>query len=303
MIMLLYSFSKDEPYKWLTHQSDFGIANIDYKSIIKQIKPVFDRDVNFTTRDFVNAFIGKHKVKKNISIFYPEYKSEFSYGHECIIKPINEGENPFDIILNNIVRFSDVIIKFKHAIEFRLDVPELSFKKLFTKFIDDKLSLDFGMKVFSDNFSIISAQLSTYIDTNNFFSGMEIIIGWLNSYKSLSNKIEIDLHSTSEVYMLTIFHKNSQIKKDSNDNKLKGTSGDLETLRKKWFSVVDFNIEADLIDGPFSISCLDNDTTLSFIEDVSRKGKTPSLSENKIIKQNNKIGGVKYTIKIYKNNS
>jgi len=292
MVKFLYQFSSDEQYKWFTHKPDLKVDEINYLSRIENFKKIkIPFNLNYSTILFIKSFFLKDE---KLSVFHPGFTTELTYSNEKILTEIKKGINPFDIIINKI-SFVDIINKFKNAIEFRLDKDKYTFDNLFMDFITNKISVDINEK-YTYDFLKNSKILTTYIDVNNFFRGIYIIMEWVNKYKSLSNELIIDLKEENDYYLLILFHKGSKIHHDPFSLKLNGLGGDFDTLRKYWFSIVDFEIEADFAENnkSYHLICLNNETQLSFTN--------PKLSENLIIPIQDSVGGVKYFIKIYKNN-
>jgi len=292
MVKFLYQFSSDEQYKWFTHKPDLKVDEINYLSRIENFKKIkITFNLNYSTILFIKSFFLKDE---KLSVFHPGFTTELTYSNEKILTEIKKGINPFDIIINKI-SFVDIINKFKNAIEFRLDKDKYKFDNLFMDFITNKISVDINEK-YTYDFLKNSKILTTYIDVNNFFRGIYIIMEWVNKYKSLSNELIIDLKEENDYYLLILFHKGSKIHHDPFSLKLNGLGGDFDTLRKYWFSIVDFEIEADFAENnkSYHLICLNNETQLSFTN--------PKLSENLIIPIQDSVGGVKYFIKIYKNN-
>jgi len=292
MVKFLYQFSSDEQYKWFTHKPDLKVDEINYLSRIENFKKIkIPFNLNYSTILFIKSFFLKDE---KLSVFHPGFTTELTYSNEKILTEIKKGINPFDIIINKI-SFVDIINKFKNAIEFRLDKDKYKFDNLFMDFITNKISVDINEK-YTYDFLKNSKILTTYIDVNNFFRGIYIIMEWVNKYKSLSNELIIDLKEENDYYLLILFHKGSKIHHDPFSLKLNGLGCDFDTLRKYWFSIVDFEIEADFAENnkSYHLICLNNETQLSFTN--------PKLSENLIIPIQDSVGGVKYFIKIYKNN-
>lgn len=302
MVKLLYLFSYDESFKWFTHNPDNSIDKINYTQKLndfdKNLKAFYlTWDLNFHTYFFIrNFFINNSKKKSEYNKFkidYPiQYSTVLSFANEEIKKRIESGISPFDIVIND-EYFSKTIQLFKNSIEFRLDYKEYKFESVFRNFVVNNLSIDLIDK-YGDNFNGIAKSLTAYLDVNNFYRGLKVVLGWINDYKSLSNQIIIDLLSEDDYYNLIIFHKNSRFLTSPYSSKFNGNSGDLEKLRKYWFSIVDWNIEADCIyDGKteaYNFICLKENTELT----------DNKLTSNIIEKLDSNVGGVKHTIKIYK---
>jgi len=297
MLKFLFQFSSQEGYKWFTHKPDLRIDEINYLSKLESIKKYkMPFDINIATYMFMRSFFLKDKNSNDkLNIFYPNFTTELTYSNEKILTKIKKGINPFDIVIDGIY-FADVINKFKNAIEFRSDNDKYKFNTLFMDFITNNLSIDINEK-YTDDFKNNSKSLSTYIDVNNFFRGINLILKeWLNKYKSLSNELIIDLKNENDYYLLSFFQKGGEIQNKPTSTKLNGLAGDFNTLRKYWFSIVDLEIKADFAENkkPHKIICLNNETQLT-VNDAK-------LSKNVIKPLQDTVGGVMYLIKIYKNN-
>ena len=297
MISFLYKFSSDDQYKWFTHEPDLKIQKINYLSRLESFNKIkIPFNINYATAVFTKSFFLKNQsYGDKLNIYYPNLFTELTYHNEKVLNEISKGNSPFEIVIEG-TYFVDIVNRFKQAIEFRLDNDKYKFITLFMDFVTNNLSIDVNEK-YTEDFKNKSKSLSTYIDVNNFFRGINIILErWVNKYKSLSNELVIDLGEKNDYYLLTIFHKGSKIIHEPSSPKLSGTAGDLNTLRKYWFSVVDLEIQADFTEHnrPHKIICLDKETKLSV--------NNTKLSKNVIEPFQNSVGGVKYLIKIYKNN-
>jgi hypothetical protein len=296
MVKFLYKFSSEDKFKWFTHEPDLKIEKINYQNLLNQIKKkLYYPNLNYSTTGFIKNFL----FKTDVEIYYPHQKINLTYGSKVIQEQLEKGKNPFKIKVED-TYFKNAIESFKCAIEFRIDYGEkLKFSYLIKDFFLTHLSLDFTDS-YTDRFNKIGKSMNTFMDMNNFFAGLGKIIKWINHHKSLSTEIEIDLTNNEDDYTLTIFHKNSHIPREATHQKLKGISGDFETLRKYWFSIVDFEIQADFksnsISRPYSISALDSNTFMS------KQKNNYILSENTIalINDLDTVGGVKYLVKIFK---
>lgn len=293
MVKFLYKFSSDDKYKWFTHEPDLKIEEINYPNLLSHIKKkLYYPNLNYSTTSFIQKFLFDTTVK----IYHPYQKISLTYGSKAIVEQLENGENPFTIKVED-AYFKNSIESFKRAIEFRIDYGEKNkFSYLLKDIFLEHLSLDFN-ETYTERFNSTGKTINTYIDTNHFFSGIKKIIEWINHYKSFSTELEIDLEENEDFFSLIIFHKNGYMPTKASNHKLKGTSGDFGTLRKYWFSIVDFEIQADLKTNntliPYTIIALDKNTGMD---------DRNNLSESSIFQKNDveKIGGVKYLIRIYK---
>lgn len=301
MVSYLYSFSKDEKFKWFTHDAEGLSERINYKKNIeffeKATRQNFGSNLNLSTVSFVKEFISG----KNLKIEFPKFQSHLTYKNEELLQKLNDGENPFKIVIDG-THFVDIIKRFKNAIEFRLDAgDDYKFNFLIKNFITNRISVDI-LEKYTKSFNDLGNSLTTYIDINNFFKGLSIIIEWINDYKGASTDVEIDMEEKEGYYKMMIFHKGSYFSHEPDSEKIKGLSGDFSKLRKFWFSIVDLEIQADLGKkhnlNPYSIICLDKNSQMQI-----RKDNPATLNGNKIEKLNLPVGGVKYLINIYKNKS
>jgi hypothetical protein len=296
MVKVLYLFSINEDFKWFTHKPDNSIDKIDYTIKLNEFEINLKAlrltwYINHATYFFILNFFKDNL--KGFSISYPiEYKTNLNYANHKIRKEIESGISPFDIVIDG-EYFSKIIDLFKNSIEFRLDNKEYKFHYVFRNFITNNLSIDF-IEEYGYNFDAIAKSLTTYIDVNNFYKGLKIILKWIDDYKSISYQIFIDLQNHDEYYNLIIFHKGSYFQTEPISSKLNGNSGDLNKLRKYWFSIVDWSIEADCVydkkTETYNFICLNENTEL-----IDNK-----LTKNIIEKLDNNVEGVKHIIKIYK---
>ncbi|MCG8807432.1 hypothetical protein G1K57_04530 [Tenacibaculum finnmarkense] len=298
MVKFLYMFSLDDKFKWFTHKADFNTDNISYLNIIEQFNDNLKGKVNLSslnlnTLNFIINFI-TDKNKLGFNVVYPKYTNQLSYSNEEVYELIKQGINPFDIVIDN-TKFSNVISRFGHAIRFRSDDVIFKFQTLFKKFVRDKISVDFLPK-YEKGFKQHAEEVDIYIDLNNFFRGLAVVLEWIIKSKSKSSEVTFDLQSEKEFYCLTIFHRNSYFTMNIDNAKFKGNSGDWHTLKKYWFSVVDWKMEADFKTNEnkqsFEIICLNKDSKQNM--------ETFEVSENQITPLKNTVGGVKHIIKLYK---
>ena len=301
MVKFLYNFSQNDSFKWFTHKPDS--TNIDYSVIFieieKKLKDLGTSNLNLNTVSFVKDFL---QSEGKLKIEFPEsFESEMTYGNKEVQKQLFESQNPFRIEING-KYFSDVINRFKNSIEFRLGSEEYPFKKYFKKFIKQKLGVDFvNNLVFTESFNNLSQSLNLFIDVNNLYRGIEKVLEWILKYKSFSTNVIIDMEEEEEkeYYELIIFHKDSFIERNPENSKFIGNSGDLQTVRKYLFSIVDFRLEADLLTRgekrSFDFLFLSNEAEM-YIEPGN-----VFFSESIKRQLNDSVGGVKYKFRMYKN--
>lgn len=294
MVKFLYHFTIDEKFKWFTHNPEGSITDFNYTNYTYAAKIEYDKvsgwNINRRTYFNVKNFIFDEKEE---SFVFGKGKIDCSWRDVKTWCLNNLNAHPFEAEINGNI-FKKYINQFKKVIEFRTDEPDSTFNIHVKNFIRKELGVDFNLS-FSNSFILLGQSMKLYCDVNQFFYGLKNICEWIKINKSKSNDVEIDLEQSEEFYTLEIFHKMSYLAISPQHEKLKGLSGDFDTIRKLLFSVADWEIEAsfqydDSIEN-YKIICLDERVEL-----ISNKLNTPNKLER--LKQN--INGVKHLIKMYK---
>lgn len=290
MVNFLYKFSVAEEFKWFTHDPDLSL-DFDYDKYVNDAEKKKEYDkmsigINRSTWKNVQNFIFPTDYDT-----YDSYNKKIDFRWKDLEKWCfeNKSKHPFGALLGD-YKFERYINIFKNTIEFRTDISDLLFYNRVMDFIyDEAIRCDDINIVFSDQFSIIGKSLRVYIDVRQLYAALKEIGKWVISNKS-NNNLLISLNEMSNCYILELFHKNSNMNIDS--EKMKGLSGDFHKVRNILLNIADWTIEADINQMTRRLICLDEDT--EYIDNVV-------ISPNKIEDLNNKVGGVKYLIKIYKN--
>ena len=295
MIGFLYQFSKNDSYKWFTHAPDATNQDFDYEAYVENAKSGFQaiaKGINQYTWNNVYNFIfdtkdaAKDSFNNDIKIRWKDLKvwcMEHRFKH------------PYYELVDDYT-FERYITIFKNTIEFRTDDNNLIFANRIEDFMYDYAikSSDISLE-FLESFYSIGGSLRVYVDVRQLFTAFVEIGKWIVSNKSKSNKVEFSLDEAEDRYVFSIFHKGSFMNID--DEKLKGLSGDFHKIRNILLNVADWTIEADVKDSPLHIVCLDSQTEYNLND---RKKATVS-SANKLEAIQQKIGGVKHIITLYKN--
>lgn len=304
MIEFLSLFSKDDRFKWFTHKWDMSVEfKIDdmitrlnaNKSILSKMAYGTGDSINERSYNQVWNFINFENSN------YPWRNNDskaIHYGWHSIVElSRNNPSIPVENIkLDDGHLFKYYIDMFKSSIEFRTDLDD---KDRFSELVHDRIKK--GLKEFKLIFKIgsedyaldeIGYDLNTYCDVPGFLYAIEQICNWITKYKTNGSEVSIDLTANKESYDLVIMHHNSYF---SNKSKLENPSGDFETLRNRLFSVCDLKMEGDykcdgINVGSLLVNALDNNTIMS--ED--------KISPCHITSSDKIIGGVKYTLTIYK---
>lgn len=305
MIKFLALFSRDDRFKWYTHKWDISIPfdiqeMISRQTINKSIltEMAYPKGsgpvVNEKTYTQVWNFINFSNSGPNIYSWQNTRFENIRCGWHSIVNLSKENpEIPVEnLILSDGHQFKDYIRMFKAVIEFRTDLNDDDrFSELVWSSIKSGLPKDFDIE-FDSKFDEIGYDLNVYCDVIAVLSALNIICTWMIRHKARSSKVKVDLISENEYYILEIFHVGSYF---SNIEKFKYPSGDLEELRKRLFSVCDFSLEGDYMkdgknNGSLIVNALDENSQIA----------VKSLSPCDIIISDDKTGGVKYKLKIYK---
>lgn len=288
MVDFLYKFSVDEGFKWFTHDPDLSY-DFDYDQYLDKEEDYRKMSMGINPSTWHNVM---NFILHTDNYACDSYNKKIDYRWKDLKKWCfeNRSKHPFGALLGD-YKFERYINIFKNTIEFRTDVSELLFCNRVMDFIyDDAIRCDDINIEFSDNFKSVGKSLRAYIDVRQLFAAIKEIGKWVINNKSKSSQVIISLEETKSNYIFEIFHKDSNMNIDS--EKIKGLSGDFHKVRNILLNVTDLTIEADVNQTSKRIICLDKNTEYS---------DNKVTSENKIEDFENKVGGVKYLIKIYKN--
>lgn len=298
MISFLYQFSINEKFKWFTHCPDKDMK-FDYSTYILTAQNDFEKitgwHINDRTYYNVKNFIIKGTDRCKIDDKTPiECDWLDTRVKEWCEK--NKNTHPYEAPIADKF-FSNYIDQFKQLIEYRTDDKYQTFYSRTKKEIKNCFGVDINVS-FTNDFCEIGKSLKTYCDVRLMNNALKQIAQWIENNKSKSPNVEISLIEESSNYTLTIFHKDSYISLDPDDNKLQGLSGDFHEVRKCLFCVADFEILATFKhhqqNENYRIICLDSKTKLK------NKQLTP-IPPNDKTKTDDTINGVKYLLKLYKN--
>ena len=294
MVDFLYQFSKNDSYKWFTHAPDAN-QDFDYETYVEIAKSGFQaiaKGINQYTWNNVYNFIfdtkfaAKDSFNNDIKISWRDLKTwcmEHKFRH------------PYYELVDD-YRFERYITIFKNTIEFRTDDNSLTFANRIEDLMFDYAinSSDISLE-FLESFYSIGGSLRVYVDVRQLFTAFVEMGKWIVSNKSKSNKVIFSLTEAEDRYVFFIYHKGSYMNID--DEKLKGLSGDFHKIRNILLNVADWTIEADVKDSPLRIVCLDSQTEYN----LNDRKKAAVSSANKLEAAQQKIGGVKHIITLYKN--
>ncbi|MDE7159428.1 MAG: hypothetical protein K2O24_01085 [Muribaculaceae bacterium] len=311
MIRFLSLFSKDEDFKWYTHRWDQSGVTLEtlmqgQKAAEKKLKRMTygEAPINFMTYNHVWNFI-TFQPKQPKPYPWCDNKGTDIYVGWYSIPSLHEDSPNIpveDCILPDGHIFIDYIRLFKGSIEFRTD---LRMEDRFSKFIRNAIKTFTKGAVnveFTADFKRIGYDLSTYCDIPAIYSSLHTIFDWIVKFKTNGSEVLVDLVSKDDRYDLIIFHKDSYF---YDIKKLNQPSGDFAELRKRLFSVCNFTMEGDLKKegiscGSVKVYGLDENTTDTYGLDKTSGRRFDNLSPCEITQNPDPIGGVRYTLGIYK---
>lgn len=305
MVSALYKFSQHDTIKWFTHKPDSN--SIDVKTLLDMTtKALYDvlltgdrhEIINKRTWNNIKNFVLHNKVKCEPRNAEDEIIA-LSWGDEAVRKWCEENPNEHPYYANiDGKAFSTSIAEFKHAIEFRTDVEDMTFRMRIKKWIDNLAEAD-GLDVeYQDGF-IEMETVQLFTDVRLIFASIKKMMTWIAENKSKSNEVKVDVRDMDDSVELCIMHVGSYLSMEN--KKRDGLDGDFEELRLMLLAVADLRMEADHSDGKsYSIVCLDKayrakDYNIS--KNTPAHMKTP-CEWNEI---DGKVGSVKYYIRMYKN--
>lgn len=304
MVKFYYRLSKDEGLKWYTHDPD-GVMrdySIYMKSSDTNLREAYkDLSLNRETRDNVRNFVltSKYPPKDwNGSAIAHSWRDIGAWLKD------NPGGNPFTATFDN-EPFKSYVDKFKNSIEFRTNLNSaMVFNQRVMDFIYNIQEIPSEIREevnFTNRFLYLGKDFNEYVDIRQLFAAIKIIFKWIAEKKELSSSVEIDLDSAPEFYELSIKHIDSRLK--INRAKMKAQSGDMKKLRDTLFCVADCFISADWEhDGVLSsvkIDLLNGDMSGEYRYDA--KPIELVLDDAVVSELDSPVGGVKYSIRLYKN--
>lgn len=316
MVEFLSLFSRDDQFnfKWYTHKWDMlEEFKIEKELVDKQqsgnnsklypmaYPTVSGPAVNESTYHQVWNFINFKNNSEHPYKWCNTKLESIKYGwHSVLELSKSNPEIPVENLkLEDGHQFKDYIRMFKSVIEFRTDLEYNDrFSVLIKSRIKSELPKDFKI-TFNDEFKKVGYELNVYCDVVGVIKALKYICEWITKHKAISSEVNVDLKCEDSFYVLELTHVGSYF---NNKKKLETPSGDFEALRKRLFSVCDFSMEGDLfVDGgsqSIIVKALDETTEMN----IKGKGKEKEkkLTPPTITYSIDKLGGVKYKLKIYR---
>ena len=305
MVSALYKFSQHNIIKWFTHRPDSN--SIDVKTLLDMTKKALYGELLAGDRhEIINKF-----TWNNIKYFVLHENDScrpvnaynkpicLAWGDDAVRKWCDEhpGEHPYHANIDG-KRFMSSILEFKHAIEFRTDMDDMTFRMRIKEWVDH-LAVKGGLDVEYQERFIELEPVQLFIDVRLIFASIRKIMTWIAENRNKGNCVSVDVDNQDEYVELIITHIGSHLSMEG--KKRDGLDGDFEELRLMLLSVADLRMEADHYDGKsYSIICLDKGyqaKNYNISKNVPAHMKTPC----KWTELGGKVGGVLYFIKMYKN--
>lgn len=298
-VSFLYQFSKNDDFKWYTHDPEQPDFVFNYEKYKKKAEKGFKRisfGINQSTwRNVRNFVFNTEKAAKDFN------NEEIKIRWKDLEKWCDEHklQHPYNTLIDN-YKFSKYIDVFKNTIEFR-NVPKFSDR--IEDFISDVALNSPDVKaVFTDAFYSIGGQLRVFVDVRQLFFAIKEMCKWIVENRSKGNRVEVSVEEKPDSYVLSLFHINSYMNIDH--EKLKGLSGEFIKVRNILLNVADWYIDADVNNESLHIVCLDDKT--EYVNEVVVNDKTKYVNNevkscNQISPLAYKVNGVKYSIVLYKN--
>lgn len=303
MIEFLSLFSRHDHFKWYTHKWDQdgqtfeSLLSNQKRYYVELSKMAFDNTefpVNSRTYYQVWHFIDFNHDPTNSSTWRDNNGQLCNVGwHSIVGLHEQDPETPIEnLLLTDGHQFKDYIRRFKASIEFRTDLDmEDRFnwvvKKTLNKYINGAVNI-----IYSENFRKIGRDLNIYCDVPAVVDAIGIICEWIVKYKVNGTNVKVSILAKEDSYELVILHENSYF---SNINKLSNSSGDLDKLRNRLFSICDLTMSGDYIHNgesksSIAVHVLENETT--------KEGKI--FNQCRIESIDRHVGGVEYALRFYR---
>ena len=133
--------------------------------------------------------------------------------------------------------FGEVIKRFKHDIEQRDDDPRQTLDQLVRKCFSD-VDTSHDLKLTMEDATLKGATF--YADLVQVRWALRQIFEWVLARKYQSNEVSVQLTHDADKYELEICHVGGRVSAMKADEKLNGTGGDTQTMRKQLRSVCDW---------------------------------------------------------------
>ena len=296
MVKFFFRFSREDKFKWFTHDPEGLISDFNYKEYVDFAKKDFNVLTGWNINDrtyvhvkkFIFGAVTTSKANEQVS-----ENSNFSWGDIAKWCEENPNKHPFNAKIND-TYFSYYIKQFQQSIEFRTDEADMTFNFQIKKIVRQVLGFDFKVN-FEDSFNEIGQSMRIFCDINLLTAAIKQILDWINKNKSKSNLVQINLFDVGlDYYQFEIVHENSYLSSSIDNEKLLGLSGDFDKVRKLLFCVADWEmittLEYNGIKANYKITCLNHETKL----------KSKTLTPNKIHLYEGTNHEVKHIFKLYK---
>ncbi len=302
LVNILNLFTKDNPIKYTTHSFEWSKYG-SYQNFINEVKQEFTNksdELKFLSPNLhskINNFLFEDKTwgKYRISFGWSssqlkewcEEEEKKSNAKKAIHFPLPK-KYQYDIAGKILTKFDDICMVFKDEIEIRDDDK---LKSIFEKIEEEVLGFDFEVEY------INLENITFYTDVEYFENAVTKIFEQFKKYDSIRvlaklkefrwsklsrqltfedftyqwikvcrKSIVIKANNQESYVDIIIEDRDSTVKKNSEEMKKEIDNGDFEDIKKFLFSLCDWSIEAEFLDGNFRVEYLSENQAVKVVE-------------------------------------
>ena len=275
LLRILNLFTKENPIKYTSHSFEWGKYN-SYQNFIDEVKKEFskiDNALNLLSSNLhskISSFLfndslgeGKSWGKNKISIGWSsstlkewcEVEEKKSNAKKAIYFPLPK-DFQCEIDGKILTTFDDICNVFKDEIEIR-DNDKLN--SIFEKIEEEVLDFDFEVE-----YSNLE-NITFYTDVEYFENAVTKIFEQFKE-RAEHDSILVEADNQESYVDIIIEQKASTVNKSSEEMKKEIADGDFEDIKKYFFSLCDWSIEAEFLDGNFRVEYLSENQAVKVVE-------------------------------------
>jgi len=268
-------FTKENPIKYTSHSFEWSKYG-SYQKFIDEVKKEFTKidnelkllSPNLHTKisNFLfNEFIDKDKTWGKYKIAFGwsspqlkewcEIEEKKNNAKKAIYFPLPK-EHQREIDGKTLTTFDDICTVFKDEIEIR-DDDKLN--RLFEKIEEEVLGFDFEVEY------INLENITFYTDVEYFENTITKIFEQFKE-KAEHDSILVEADNQESYVDIIIEQRGSTVNKNSEEMKKEIDNGDFEDIKKYLFSLCDWIIEAEFLDGNFRVEYLSENQSVKVLE-------------------------------------
>jgi len=268
-------FTKENPIKYTSHSFEWSKYG-SYQNFIDEVKKEFTKidnelkllSPNLHTKisNFLfNEFIDKDKTWGKYKIAFGwsspqlkewcEIEEKKNNAKKAIYFPLPK-EYLYDIDGKTLTTFDDICSVFKDEIEIR-DDDKLN--RLFENIEEEVLDFDFEVEY------INLENITFYTDVEYFENAVTKIFEQFKE-RTEYDSIVVEANNQESYVDIIIEQRGSTVNKNSEEMKKEIDNGDFEDIKKYLFSLCDWSIEAEFLDGNFRVEYLSENQSVKVLE-------------------------------------